>query len=87
MDLNSIKLEIEGQLKNQTNYIKNNACKIFEKALTVPEMDRVKTYQIIIIKNHLFDAVDPWTREGIPSQKETAIIVIYLKLLQFIIYK
>lgn len=86
MSVNYIKLRIEGQLKNQTNYVKNNARLICVDALNLTNLSCEQKAMIKALKNQIQDLEDPWTWSGVPDLVKTDIVLNYLKKLETILY-
>ena len=75
MKVNEVTLRINGQLRNQTNYIKNNAIRICNDALKVDYLSLEKVNLIKSLKKEIEETRDPWQWNGIPSRKETELIL------------
>jgi hypothetical protein len=75
MKVTEVILCIDGQLKNQTNYIKNNAIRICNDALKINYLSLEKTNLIKSLKKEIEETCDPWQWNGIPSRKETELIL------------
>ena len=83
--MNTIKIRIEGQLRNQTNYVWNNARLIYIDLLsniylTIELRSKIKTLQKELL---LLD--DAWTYSGIPDKNKTERILNNLRYLLHLI--
>jgi len=83
--MNTIKIRIEGQLKNQTNYVWNNARLIYidllsDFYLTIDLRTKIKNLQKELL---LLD--DAWTNSGIPDKNKTERILNNLRCLLHLI--
>jgi hypothetical protein len=85
MNVNEVKSSIDCLLKNQTNYVKNNAIRICNDALKIDYLSLEKIYLIKCLKKVIEEIVDPWQRNGIPNRKETELILECLIVLQIVL--
>jgi hypothetical protein len=85
MRVNEVKLRIECQLKNQTNYVKNNTVRICNDALKIDYLNLKKIHLIKSLKKEIEGIKDPWQWNGIPSRKETELILEYLIALKIVL--
>lgn len=87
MSINAIKIRIQGQLKNQTNYVWNNARLIYIDLLKLTELSSKKKLIINNLKIELENLEDPWTLSGTPDKSKTERVLNNLKKLQLVLYK
>lgn len=85
MRVNEVKFSIECQLKNQTNYLKNNAIRICNNALNIDYLSLEKINLIKSLKKEIEETNDPWQWNGIPSKKETELILEDLIALKIVL--
>lgn len=84
MFINAIKIRIEGQLRNQTNYVWNNARLIYIDLLKLNELSAKKLI-INNLKIELENLEDPWAWSGIPNKYKTERVLNNLKKLQLVL--
>lgn len=82
MSVNQIKIRIEGQLQNQTNYVWNNARLIYIDTLKLPELSPQQKVVIRDLKAELESLNDPWTWSGIPNWNKTENVLSNLRKLE-----
>ena len=85
MRVNEVKLSIECQLKNQTNYVKNNAIRICNDALKINYLNMEKISLVKILKKEIEEIRNPWQWNGIPSRKETELMLECLIALKIVL--
>jgi hypothetical protein len=85
MTVNRVKLSIECQLKNQTNYVKNNSIRICNDALKIDYLCVEKIHVIKSLKKGIEEIEDPWQWNGIPSRKETELILEHMIALKIVL--
>lgn len=85
MSLNHIKIRIEGQLKNQTNYVWNNARLIYIDILELTELNSQQRAIINDLKNELENLEDAWSWSGIPDRAKTENVLGNLKKLELVL--
>ncbi len=79
MSISAIKIRIEGQLRNQTNYVWNNARLIYIDLLKLNELSCKKKLIINNLKIELQNLEDPWEWSGIPNKSKTERVLNNLK--------
>ncbi|MBA5791167.1 hypothetical protein H1R17_00510 [Flavobacterium sp. xlx-214] len=87
MSVNQIKIKIEGQLKNQTNYVWNNARLIYIDTLKLTELSSQQKVIINDLKTELESLEDPWTYLGIPDRAKTENVLNNLNKLKLVLKK
>ncbi len=87
MSINSIKIRIEGQLRNQTNYVWNNARLIYIDLLKLTELSSKKKLIINNLKIEFENLEDPWEWSGIPNAYKKEKVLNNLKKIQLVLYK
>lgn len=87
MSVNHIKIRIEGQLKNQTNYVWNNARLIYVDTLKLTEFSYHQRAIIIDLKTELESLEDSWCWSGIPNRAKTENVLNNLRRLELVLQK
>jgi hypothetical protein len=87
MSLNHIKIRIESQLKNQTNYVWNNARLIYVDTLKLTELSSQQLTIINDLKIELENLENAWTWSGIPDSSKTENVLNNLKKLELVFKK
>ena len=82
MSISAIKIRIEVQLKNQTNYVWNNATLIYIDLLKLNELSCEKKLIINNLKIELQNLEDPWEWSGIPNEYKKKKVLNNLNKLQ-----
>lgn len=79
MSLNFVKIQIESQKKNYSNYIKHNGIRYCKDLINSGKLNRFQKKEVKILLLKFESVEDPWDRTGIPRNKE---VLGVLKLLE-----
>lgn len=85
MQVSEIKLKIEGQLKNQTNYIHHNIWNIYKDISKVKYLSPIQKHLIQKLQNDFETLEDPWTYSGVPEKEKVVKLLKNLQLLYLVI--